>query len=525
MQRVVDDSDLSDDLQPGQQVADTLNRPDTSDVGDATRDIVVAQADMAGVADMPPVSDALVADAGMASGAASTAGSAAAATPWGALSLATAGVGAVNSHNSASNNNSPASTAVPSATAAPQATQTTEASATNVNATDAAGNLVGQPVALHALDAPETGKNDAGTKLPELAFAANGVQLKIAENGATSDVIYIAHATSTEQGDVVYSLAGKDAAAFHIDPNTGAVTLLSQADYETKPLYAFDVVATDAAGNHVHQSVGVEVRDIVETSGTSMPTTVPAPSFDVSASIGQVAENSDISTAVYTAHATYTGPGAVAYSLSGADAGAFHIDAQTGIVTLLAPADFEAKSDYAFDVLATDPTGRTVTQTVALAVQDVNEAPVVGTHYEVHVTPGAAQVNFHIPADMFIDPDTTAPNNTLHYYIDRVEVPLWAQMFDDTPLMPQWLSFDEKTGTLTGTLPFNPNDPSYTVTLRVGAVDTAPPIYSQRTVHGETTYQETYLSGFSGLHVSQTLTLYMDGTTVPSTATNTVLQA
>ncbi|MDP2613982.1 cadherin repeat domain-containing protein, partial [Oceanobacter sp. 2_MG-2023] len=54
---------------------------------------------------------------------------------------------------------------------------------------------------------------------------------------------------------------------------TGEVTLLADADYETKPNYSFTVIATDGADHFTDQTVTLAVNDLDEvgpvfTSGT-----------------------------------------------------------------------------------------------------------------------------------------------------------------------------------------------------------------------------------------------------------------
>ncbi|WP_265502024.1 carbohydrate-binding protein [Paracoccus beibuensis] len=66
----------------------------------------------------------------------------------------------------------------------------------------------------------------------------------------------------------------------------------------------------------------------------------------------------------------------VTYEITGgADAAAVAIDAGTGAMTLVAPADFEAKAAYEVEVTATDRAGDATVQMVSIAVTDVNEAP------------------------------------------------------------------------------------------------------------------------------------------------------
>jgi Ca2+-binding RTX toxin-like protein len=93
-----------------------------------------------------------------------------------------------------------------------------------------------------------------------------------------------------------------------------------------------------------------------------------------------VAENATTSTVVYDASATDPDTGdTVTFSLAGADAAAFNINAATGEVRLNASADFEAKSSYSIDVIGTDGGGLTDTQSVTIGVTDVveNAAPTI----------------------------------------------------------------------------------------------------------------------------------------------------
>ena len=59
-----------------------------------------------------------------------------------------------------------------------------------------------------------------------------------------------------------------------------------------------------------------------------------------------VAEGTSTATVVYTAAATDVNGGTVTYSLTGADAASFNINASTGAVTFVASPDYETKSSY-----------------------------------------------------------------------------------------------------------------------------------------------------------------------------------
>lgn len=196
----------------------------------------------------------------------------------------------------------------------------------------------------------------------------SATKAEIAENIGAAQVVY--RAAASDASPVTYSLRSwDDAAAFTIDPATGAVTLKDNPDYERKSSYSFTVVATDSAGSSSEQGVTLKVTDVFED--------VTAPVFTSSSLANTIAENSGASQVVYTASAF--GATAVTYSLKGiADAAAFTINAATGAVTLIGNPDYETKSSYNFTVIASDTSGLSSEKSVTLGIADVQEAlPVI----------------------------------------------------------------------------------------------------------------------------------------------------
>ncbi|MDP2549456.1 cadherin repeat domain-containing protein, partial [Oceanobacter sp. 4_MG-2023] len=226
-----------------------------------------------------------------------------------------------------------------------------------VTATDGAGNHTDQTVTLAV--------NNLDEAAPSITSGATATTID--ENSGASSVIYTATADdSTDISDgMTFSLSGDDAAYFSIDASTGEVTLLADADYETKPSYSFTVTATDGAGNYTDQTVTLAVNNLDEVG----------PVFTSGTLADAIDENSGASSVIYTAT---TDDAAVVYSLSGTDASLFSINSATGEVTLLADADYEAKASYSFVVTATDGAGHLTDQTVTLAVNDLDEvAPTI----------------------------------------------------------------------------------------------------------------------------------------------------
>src|SRR5205814_484120 len=100
-----------------------------------------------------------------------------------------------------------------------------------------------------------------------------------------------------------------------------------------------------------------------------------------------VAEGTSTAAVIYTAAATDPAGGAVSFSLTGADAGAFTINGATGAVTFNSSPDFETKSSYSFNVVASDGT-LSSSQAVTVNVTDV--APSITSATSVSVAEGTS---------------------------------------------------------------------------------------------------------------------------------------
>src|SRR5207237_3508227 len=121
------------------------------------------------------------------------------------------------------------------------------------------------------------------------------------------------------------------------------------------------------------QAVTVSVTDVAPAITSATTVSVP--------------EGTSTATVVYTAAATDVQGGAVSFSLSGADAAAFTINGATGAVTFNASPDFETKSSYSFNVVASDGT-LISSQAVTVSVTDV--APTITSATSVSVAEGTS---------------------------------------------------------------------------------------------------------------------------------------
>ncbi|WP_326524656.1 cadherin domain-containing protein [Sphingomonas sp.] len=225
----------------------------------------------------------------------------------------------------------------------------------------------------------------------------------IAENAPVATIVYDANVSDTENNTIVFTIGGADASFFNIDAATGVVTLKASANFEAKASYAITITATDngTPSMSATQAVTVTVTNVNE-----------APAI-TSAATATVNEN--IATAVVAYKVTATDPDAnttLTYSIGGADAAAFNIDAATGDVTFKASPNFEAKSSYAITVTASDGT-LSATQAVTITVANVNETPTITSAATAVVDENIATtvVAYRVTAT---DPDA---NTTLTYSI------------------------------------------------------------------------------------------------------------
>ncbi|WP_133151209.1 cadherin repeat domain-containing protein, partial [Vibrio sp. 10N.261.45.A1] len=116
------------------------------------------------------------------------------------------------------------------------------------------------------------------------------------------------------------------------------------------------------------QAVTITVNDLDEV----------APTITSGSTASNLIENSPVSTVVYTATADDSSDisGGLTWSISGPDAALLDINSSTGEVTLKAEADYESKSSYNFDVVATDTALNSDSQSVTLNIDDVASEPV-----------------------------------------------------------------------------------------------------------------------------------------------------
>ncbi len=228
---------------------------------------------------------------------------------------------------------------------------------------------------------------------PVISSGATG---SVAENAATSTVVYTAAATDADNDSITYSLTGTDAASFSIDGSTGAVTLQNSANYEVKNSYSITVNATDAShATPTSKAVTISVTDVNEA-----PT-------DLALSANSVAENTSTVSALTIGALSSTDPdtgNTFTYSIvGGVDQTSFQIsgsDLQFKAGTVL---DYETKNSYAVTVRTTDQGGLAYDKALTVNLTNVNEKPVITAPASQNVTQATATA---ITGITIVDPDS-----------------------------------------------------------------------------------------------------------------------
>lgn len=160
-----------------------------------------------------------------------------------------------------------------------------------------------------------------------------------------------------------FAITGTDAGSFSINSSSGVVTLTGNPNFETKNRYEFTVEATKSGLPKGSKAVVLNINNLDEV----------APTITSGATATAIAENSGAGQVIYTVTVDDSADisGGVTFSKSGTDQGLISIDSTTGAVTLTANPDFETKSSYSFNVIATDAAGNSSTQAVTLAITSV----------------------------------------------------------------------------------------------------------------------------------------------------------
>ena len=165
-----------------------------------------------------------------------------------------------------------------------------------------------------------------------------------------------------------------DSRGFEIDTVTGDVSIIDSPDHESRNDYVFSVMATDEArGQSDIQTVTLAINDVDDYA----PDVDVIPSEPLSSDTGiTVIENSGAGQHILTVTADDSGDitGGVTFSIAGADADSFNVDANTGVVTLIENPDFETQNAYNITVIATDAADNSDQQDIQVTIENVDDS-------------------------------------------------------------------------------------------------------------------------------------------------------
>ncbi|XP_058040716.1 protocadherin-16 isoform X4 [Ahaetulla prasina] len=176
-----------------------------------------------------------------------------------------------------------------------------------------------------------------------------------------------------ENGRVSYLLrAGNPDGRFHLNPSTGALSIVRGLDREEVSQYNLTVMATDH-GSPRHSTTQLLLVQVLDVNDET-------PTFEKSVYEGQVSENLPAGVPVLQLHATDQDLGTDGQVTYGGIVGDdFMIDPHTGLISTLGPLDHEERAEHLLTVYAQDGglPPRQAKATVRVLVLDENDhAPV-----------------------------------------------------------------------------------------------------------------------------------------------------
>ena len=311
------------------------------------------------------------------------------------------------------------------------------------------------------------------------SFAQSSDALTIPEN--SSGIFYTATASDLDVSDSLsYSLTGSDVHHFSINANSGELAIVTALDFEN-PL--------DQGGNNVYE-FSVSVSDGAHSAALGLMITVEdrndnGPSFAQISDTTTVAENS--SGLIYTASASDPDGDPITYSLGGADASHFSLDASSGALSLPNTLDFESPLDqnsdnhYQLEIQADDG-GSSTTLSLTVELSDVNDnSPSFAAPSDSITVAENTSTSFYTASAT--DPDATA---SLSYSLSGTDASLFTLdpvsgelAFRSAPDFDNPLDFDQGNDyELDIGVSDGANSASLQLTVRVSNVNDSTPVFT-----------------------------------------------
>ncbi|MCZ8186879.1 MAG: cadherin domain-containing protein [Beijerinckiaceae bacterium] len=234
---------------------------------------------------------------------------------------------------------------------------------------------------------------------PVISSNGGGATANILRSEGTSLVTTVtANDPDAGAAEIFSIFGGADAAKFSIDTSTGALSFVTPPNFENPTdsgadnVYTVVVRVQDGLGGSDTQTINVTVTDANDAPVITSAATV------------SIAENS---TSVIAVTATDPDAGSsLTYAIvGGADAAKFAIDSATGVLTFIAPPDFDVPGDaggnnvYDVRIEVSDGLGGTAQQDIAVTVTNVNEAPTITSASSMTVAENATNIGIIAASD------------------------------------------------------------------------------------------------------------------------------
>ena len=212
--------------------------------------------------------------------------------------------------------------------------------------------------------------SDSNDETPQVPSAEVSTSLDISAITLDS-VIYTVEASDADADDILtYSLAGVDASHFDLNSSSGELRFIQlpsidqPQDFDGDNIYDLAISVSDAAANSASFILAITVA------------ANNAPEFSSASASVDFPENS--AAVVYDANASDADGDQLTYSLAGADAALFAIDAEGGVVSFKQAPDFDSPQDqgqdnaYELEVAASDGLASAL-QTLNVSVSNLND--------------------------------------------------------------------------------------------------------------------------------------------------------
>lgn len=237
-------------------------------------------------------------------------------------------------------------------------------------------------------------------------IALNTVSMdNIINNAEHNQALWVTGTTNAEVGSTV-TLTG-------LDGTTRSAVVIAGTTNNT---FSFSVAQADVSAftssitSFTAQATVTNSFGVSASANKVVTVDITAPNINSAASVAQN-ENIAAATVVYTA--TTTDVSGISYRLSGTDATKFDIDSATGKVTIKASPNFEAKSSYSFNVIATDLAGNTSTKAVTLTINNLDEvAPIFTSGMTAKINENVTANTQVVYTAVAVDTDFIAPNTS-----------------------------------------------------------------------------------------------------------------